>query len=198
MIICPNLLVGYYWGSTARFIGVFIVNHHRDDIYYITKQIQIVHWDGMIGMGVYFMAHTTYQGIRAYQGAICICALSELLMSLVCAKESFWNSGLACCSARHIIKQYISSTGIDTYIHIIHSYVSYVYMRICRSLTLNSGSHTHTPSFSLIFCCLLWLRQSGRQLGELLWCLPFAALRHGPVTLLFFPQLSQTMDRWIV
>lgn len=144
MIICPNLLVGYYWGSTARFIGVFIVNHQRDDIYYITKQIQIVHWDGMIGMGVYFMAHTTYQGIRAYQGAICICALSELLMSLVCAKESFWNSGLACCSARHIIKQYISSTGIDTYIHIIHSYVSYVYMRICRSLTLNSGSHTHT------------------------------------------------------
>ena len=96
----------------------------------------------MIGMGVYFMAHTTYQGIRAYWGAICICALSELLMSLVCAKESFWNSGLACCSARHIIKQYISSTGIDTYIHIIHSYVSYVYMRICRSLTLNSGSHT--------------------------------------------------------
>ena len=28
-----NLLVGYYWGSTARFIGVFIVNHQRDDIY---------------------------------------------------------------------------------------------------------------------------------------------------------------------
>jgi hypothetical protein len=28
-----NQLVGYYWGSTARFIGVFIVNHQRDDIY---------------------------------------------------------------------------------------------------------------------------------------------------------------------
>ena len=79
----------------------------------------------------------------------------------------------------HAVQQdtWSNNTYLVVLTHIFISYIHMYHMYICvfADPSRQTLDHTHTPSFSLIFCCLLWLRQSGRQLGELLWCLPFAA-----------------------